>query len=41
MLYSTDRNLTTHAGALSQPADPREIVLGGTVGHGAGYVASD
>lgn len=41
MLYSTDRNLTTHAGALPRPADPREMVLAGAVGHGVGYVAAD
>ena len=41
MLYSTDRNLTTQAGALPQLADPREMVLGGTAGHGVGYGASD
>ena len=41
MLYSTDRNLTTHAGALPPPADPTEMALAGTAGRRAGYVAVD
>jgi hypothetical protein len=41
MLYSTDRNLATNAGALPRPADPGEMVLAATVGHGVGYVAAD
>ena len=41
MLYSTDRDLTTHAGALPRPGDPMEVVLAGTAGRSVGYVAVD